>query len=433
LLAYRRVSEALADTPWYLRVLRDEAAVVERLATILGMSRLVPDLLVRAPEVLRLLGNREELAGKSVEEVARSLRIASDRQSGLKAAVATARSLRRHELLRVACADLLGLMDVNAVCVALSSVWTAVLQVALSAAIRQRTTDTGSEHARIAVIGMGRLGGEELGYGSDADVLFVCEPVNGATNEEAVKFATAVAEAVRGTLGAPSQDPPLVVDTDLRPEGRSGPLVRTLDSYRAYYARWGMAWEAQALLRARVVAGDDDLGARFIDIVNPLRYPEGGLSTEKTREIRRIKARVETERLPRSADPTTHTKFGRGGLADVEWTVQLWQLWHAHEIAELRTTSTLAALRALANAELVDSDDVDALARAWELATRARNITMLVKGKPSDQLPTSGRELAAVARAFGYSADDDPGEFLDNYRRVTRRAHAVAQRLFYES
>ena len=280
---------------------------------------------------------------------------------------------------------------------------------------------------------MGRLGGEELGYGSDADVLFVCEPVNGATNEEAVKFATAVAEAVRGTLGAPSQDPPLVVDTDLRPEGRSGPLVRTLDSYRAYYARWGMAWEAQALLRARVVAGDDDLGARFIDIVNPLRYPEGGLSTEKTREIRRIKARVETERLPRSADPTTHTKFGRGGLADVEWTVQLWQLWHAHEIAELRTTSTLAALRALANAELVDSDDVDALARAWELATRARNITMLVKGKPSDQLPTSGRELAAVARAFGYSADDDPGEFLDNYRRVTRRAHAVAQRLFYES
>lgn len=433
LLAYRRVSEALADTPWYLRVLRDEGAVVERLATILGMSRLVPDLLVRAPEVLRLLGDLDALTGKPVEEVARSLRAAAGRQQGVKAAVASARSLRRHELLRVACADLLGLFDVRTVCVALSSVWTAVLQVALSAAIRQRTGEAGGERARIAVIGMGRLGSEELGYGSDADVLFVCEPANGATGEEAVKFATSVAEMVRGTLGAPSQDPPLVVDTDLRPEGRSGPLVRTLESYRAYYARWGEVWEAQALLRARVVAGDDDLGARFIDIVNPLRYPENGLPADKIREIRRIKARVETERLPRGSDPTTHTKFGRGGLADVEWTAQLWQLRYAHEIPELRTTSTLTALRTLADTGLADTDDIDALVYAWKLATRARNITMLVKGKPSDQIPTSGRELAAVARAFGCSADDDPGEFLDNYRRVTRRAHAVVQRLFYES
>ncbi|MEU6645816.1 bifunctional [glutamine synthetase] adenylyltransferase/[glutamine synthetase]-adenylyl-L-tyrosine phosphorylase [Saccharomonospora sp. NPDC046836] len=433
LLAYRKVSEALAETPWYLRVLRDEAAVVERLATLLGTSRLVPDLLARAPEVLQLLGEPERLAGRSPDEVAKSLRAAARRQPGLKAAVATARSLRRHELLRVACADLLGLLDVPAVCAALSSVWGAVLQSALAAAIRRRAAEVGGEPAKLAVIGMGRLGGQELGYGSDADVLFVCERNDGASDAEALKFATSVAETVRQVLGAPTQDPPLEVDANLRPEGRTGPLVRTLDSYRAYYARWGEVWEAQALLRACFVAGDCDLGDRFITDIDPVRYPEGGLDAGRVREVRRIKARVDTERLPRGADPTTHTKLGRGGLADVEWTVQLMQLRHAHEVPGLRTTSTPEALQALAKAGLASSDDVASLLEAWQLATRARNVAMLVRGKAVDQLPTSGRELAAVARVFGYPANEDPGEFLDFYRRTTRRAHAIVERLFYES
>jgi glutamate-ammonia-ligase adenylyltransferase len=433
LLAYRRVSEALADTPWYLRVLRDEPAVVERLATVLGTSRLVPDLLVRAPEVLQLLGEPARLAGRSPAEVAVSLRAAAGRQPVLEDAVAAARSLRRHELLRVACADMLGLLDVSEVCAALSSVWGAVLQSALEAAIRQHASASGGEHAAIAVIGMGRLGGDELGYGSDADVLFVCEAAEGVPDAEALSFATAVAETVRRSLGAPSQDPALEVDTNLRPEGRSGPLVRSLGSYRAYYARWGQTWEAQALLRARFVAGDPSLGQRFIADVDPVRYPEGGLDAAQVRELRRIKARVDTERMPRGADPTTHAKLGRGGLADVEWTAQLMQLRYAHDVAALRTTSTLGALRGLAEAGLAEAGDVDSLVAAWELATRASNAAMLVRGKAVDQVPTAGRALGAVASVLGYSPDDDPGEFLDHYRRVTRRAHAVVERLFYES
>jgi len=433
LLAYRRVSEALSDTPWYLRVLRDEAAVAENLATLLGTSRLVPDLLVRAPEVLRMLGDSERLCGKDPAETATSLRAAARRQPGMNAAVATARSLRRHEMLRVACADILGLLDVPSVCDALSSVWGAVLQAALEAATRYQQAQVGGQPAKIAVIGMGRLGGGELGYGSDADVLFVCERVGDATDHEALKFATTVAETVRSVLGAPSQDPALEVDADLRPEGRSGPLVRTFESYRAYYERWGEVWESQALLRARFLAGDCDLGDRFIEAIDPVRYPEGGLDATKVREVRRIKARVDTERMPRGADPTMHTKLGRGGLADVEWTVQLAQLRHAHEVPALRTTSTPAAFEAMAQAGLAEQEEVDALRDAWLLATRARNAAMLVRGKAVDQLPTSGRELTAVASIFGYGVDDDAGEFLDAYRKTTRQAHAVVERLFYDA
>lgn len=435
LLAYRRVSEALTETSWYLRLVRDEAAVVERLTAVLGSSRFVPDLLVRAPEVLWLLADSDQLADRSHDEVARSLRTAVARQRSLAPAVATARSLRRHELLRVACADVLGLLGVSAVCAALSNAWLAVLQAVWHAVIRELNGGDTEPPARIAVIGMGRLGGGELGYGSDADVMFVCEPigsVDGADEQRALAFATRVATTVRDMLGTPSGDPRLEVDAGLRPEGRNGPLVRTLDSYQAYYTRWAGVWEAQALLRACPVAGDVELGQRFLNAVAGIRYPPKGLDESQVRQLRRLKARVEVERLPRGADPTTHTKLGRGGLADVEWTVQLFQLRHTGRFPELRTTKTLEALDGLARAGLVTEDDAESLRAAWLLATRSRNAITLVRGKPSDQLPGYGRDLTALARILGYTVDDDPGEFLDLYRRTTRRAHAVAERLCHE-
>jgi glutamate-ammonia-ligase adenylyltransferase len=141
---------------------------------------------------------------------------------------------------------------------------------------------------------------------------------------------------------------------------------------------------------------------------------------------------VDAERLPRGADRATHTKLGHGGLADVEWTVQLLQLRHAAAVPELRTTSTLEGLRAAADAGLLADADADALGAGWTMATRARNAVTMVRGKPTDQLPGSGRELAATAMAMGYPAGGDPGEFIDEYRRVTRRARAVVERVFYE-
>ncbi len=441
LLAYRKISEALAETPWYLRLLRDEGVVAERLALLLGTSKLVPELLARAPEALRLLSDTAALAQRDPGEVAKSLRSAVARHAEPERAVAAARSLRRHELLRIACADLLGLMPPHSVFRALSSVWVAVLEAALDVSVREvaqraewvsERDTSGEEAARIAVIGMGRLGGAELGYGSDADVLFVCEPAEGIDETTAVRFATAVVEVVRRLLGTPSQDPPLEVDIDLRPEGRSGPLVRTLDSYRSYYQRWGQVWEAQALLRARPIAGDRELGARFREMVDPIRYPEGGLDESRIREIRRIKARVDSERLPKGADPTTHTKLGRGGLADVEWTLQLIQLRHAYEHPSLRTESTVEGLGAAVETGMLATDQGEELIEAWTLAMRARNAVMLVRGKASDQLPKSARELAGLAAALGYSAEVDTGEVLDDYLRVTRRARGVVEQVFYE-
>ncbi|BBZ43553.1 glutamate-ammonia-ligase adenylyltransferase [Mycobacterium parmense] len=436
LLAYRRLSEALAGESWYLATLRDKPAVAKRLMHVLGTSAYVPDLLMRAPRVIQSYGDGP--AGPKLLEtepgaVARALVTSASRYQDPVRAIAAARALRRRELARIGSADLLGMLYVTDVCKALTSVWVAVLQAALEAMIRVNLPDDGTSKgkapAAIAVIGMGRLGGAELGYGSDADVLFVCEPNPGVEDSVAIRWSTTVAEQVRTLLGTPSVDPPLEVDANLRPEGRNGPLVRTLGAYAAYYAQWAQPWEVQALLRAHAVAGDADLGERFMLMADKTRYPPDGISADTVREIRRMKARVESERLPRGADPNTHTKLGRGGLADVEWTVQLLQLRHAHEIPALHNTSTLESLDAIAAAGLAADDEVELLRHAWLTATRARNALVLVRGKATDQLPGPGRQLNAVAVAAGWHSDDG-SEFLDNYLRVTRRAKAVVRKVF---
>jgi glutamate-ammonia-ligase adenylyltransferase len=345
------------------------------------------------------------------------------------------RGLRRQELLRIACADLLGRLDVVRLGHALTDVAVATLQAGLDVALRAYAAEQRIEAAAIpmdlAVIAMGRLGGGEMGYGSDADVLFVHRARPGAEEPAATAAANAVAHTLRRLLGEPAPDPAFEVDADLRPEGRQGALVRSLSSFREYYERWVSIWEVQALLRAVPVAGDEQLGVDFVELIDPLRYPVAGLSAEQVAEIRRIKARVERERLPRGADPATHTKLGRGGLADVEWTVQLLQLQHAAADPALRVPSTVESLDRLRSAGLLDDDQAGALREAWELATRARNAIFLVRGRPSDQLPRPGPELAGVARACGYGPDSDPGQFLDDYRRTTRHARSVVDQLFY--
>jgi glutamate-ammonia-ligase adenylyltransferase len=430
LLSFRQVSDALGSTPWYLRLLRDEGQAAERLARLLASSRYAADLFVRAPDAVKMLADDEELAPRGREALETAFGSVARRREDWEPAVVAVRSLRRHELLRVACADLLGLAPT--VGPALSDVSAATIAAALEVATRKVESERrGPLPARLAVVAMGRLGGGEQGYGSDADVLFVHEPEPGAEESEAAAAAHDLANELRRLLALPAPDPPLLVDADLRPEGRQGPLTRSLSSYAAYYERWSHVWEAQALLRAAPLAGDEEVTRRFLAAVDPIRYPTGGLTTEQLTEVRRIKARVETERLPKGADPALALKLGRGGIADVEWTVQLLQLQHGHAVAGLRTPQTLPALAVAAAEGLLSQDDADVLSQAWQLSTRARDVLMLVRGRATETLPASGRDLAGVARALGYPAGAQ-GEFLDHFRRVTRRARLVVERLFYQ-
>ncbi|MDV2981833.1 bifunctional [glutamine synthetase] adenylyltransferase/[glutamine synthetase]-adenylyl-L-tyrosine phosphorylase [Pseudarthrobacter oxydans] len=433
LLAFRRVSEALGTTHWYLGMLRDSNAAAERLCHMLSNSRLIADLLEVSPESVAWLGQDKDLAPVGFDAQWQEITSKMSRHADPESAMRLIRLIRRREILRIAIADSAGLLDQDQVGRALADTDRAAVLGALRVA-EGIVSANGPLKTTVLVVAMGRQGGREIGYGSDADVMYVHRALPGFSPEEAQEQATRIVNKVSTLLTQPLKpaimaERVLQMDADLRPEGKNGAMVRSLDSFAEYYRRWSLIWEAQALLRARPMAGNDDLAKDFLELIDPIRYPESVAETD-VREIRRIKARVESERLPRGADPARHLKLGRGGLSDVEWLVQLLQLQHAGSHPELRTTSTLEALDAAARSGLLARNDAGLLAAAWRLASRIRSANVIWSGKASDLLPSSRRDLEAVARWCGY----EPGQAAaleEDYLRVSRRARAVFERVFY--
>jgi len=433
LLGFRRVSEALGTTHWYLGMLRDSTAAAERLCHVLSNSRLIADLLEVSPESVAWLGTDKDLAPLGFEAQWLEITSKMSRHEDPESAMRLIRLIRRREILRVAIADSAGLLEQDQVGAALADTDRAAVLGALRVA-EGIVSASGPLKTRVLVIAMGRQGGREIGYGSDADVMYVHRGLPGVPEEEAQNQAAQIVGHISKLLTQPLKpailaERVLMVDADLRPEGKSGAMVRSLDSYAEYYRQWSLVWEAQALLRALPIAGDDDLAADFVELIDPIRYPDE-LSEKDVREIRRIKARVEAERLPRGADPARHLKLGRGGLSDVEWLVQLLQLQHAGKHPELRTTSTVPALEAAASLGYLAPDEAELLLQAWRLASRIRSANVIWTGRASDLLPSSRRDLEAVARWCGYKPGN-AATLEEDYLRLSRRARAVFERVFY--
>ncbi|WP_414172727.1 bifunctional [glutamine synthetase] adenylyltransferase/[glutamine synthetase]-adenylyl-L-tyrosine phosphorylase [Clavibacter tessellarius] len=422
LLAFRRLSEALGEATWFLRMLRDSAGAAQRLTQVLSGSRYVSELLDRVPEAAAWLARDEDLRPRSRAALDEEALATVNRHPTADAAAAALRTLRRREVLRLAIGAIVGVTHVETLGPSLAAITTVTLRGVMRAIRRED-----GPWPEYAVVAMGRYGGAELGFGSDADVMHVYRPIAGMDPDLAQRRA----QLISSELTRLTEDSrlPLDLDTGLRPEGRNGPVVRSFASYRAYYERWSLTWEAQALLRARGVVGDSGLIADFTELADRIRYPSA-IGEADVREIKRIKARVENERLPQGADPTRHLKLGRGSLSDVEWLVQLLQLQHAHRHPALRTPTTLGALDAAVEAGLVEAEDAGRLRDAWLLASRVRSAMTLWTNRTADVLPADRAALDAIARLLEYP----PGSasvLEEEYLGVTRRSRAVFERLFY--
>ncbi|MBO0732429.1 MAG: hypothetical protein J2P57_24420, partial [Acidimicrobiaceae bacterium] len=384
---------------------RESAEAARQLCQLLATSPAFARDLPRHPDLLTELTDGSMLQPRTRPALDRQARLSVGWRSedevdeGLRHFV-------RGEQLQIAARDILGQADLGATAGALTDLAESVLSVAL---------DETSPTIPFTVIAMGRLGGGELSYASDLDVLFVCE--SGQT-DEAERIAAELTRRVNG--GTPAARL-YQLDTDLRPEGRQGPVVRSLDAYATYYARWAQSWERQALLRGRTVAGDVDLAKRFEAVAAEFVWGRPFAEAD-VRELRRIKARVERERLPAGEDPQFHLKLGRGSLSDVEWTVQLLQLRHG-----VRETGTIAALDALERRGVLAAEDGRALRDAYRFCEATRNRLYLVRGSPGDALPTAGHQLTVLARSLGTTGSG----LRDEYRRRTRRCRRVVERLFY--
>lgn len=339
-------------------------------------------------------------------------------------------ALRRRvgeRLLAVAAADLTGGLDMPAVGEAL----TAVADEAASAALQAALLSCPGETLPFAVVAMGKWGGRELNYASDVDVLFVYGVPPGENPEEAGRSARRLAEAFLDCLGGPAPDGvSFRVDPNLRPEGRAGPLARTVGSYRAYWERWAQPWELQALIKARLAAGDPELGRFFLEAADPLVYPET-LGPDAVREIRAMKGRTEAAAARRGPN---EIKRGVGGIRDVEFAVQLLQLVHGRADPSIRSGNTLQALRALGEAGYVSPDDAAALAEAYAWLRTVEHRLQLADLRRTHRVPEDPADRDLLAKVMGYR-DGPAGTALGGFDAdlVERRAavRLIHQRLFY--
>jgi glutamate-ammonia-ligase adenylyltransferase len=432
LLAFRRLSEALGESPWYLRMLRDASGAAERMTEVLSNSRLATELFERMPEAAAWFEKTEDLVPLTAVELANEFEAINERHTDLVTISNAAKHIRRRETLRVAIGAVLDELGIDEVAAGLSDITEQYLK-ALLEAVRSNSAQRIeglrlSDAVDFAIIAMGRFGGQELGFGSDADVMFVYRPMPDVAGEIAQKAAERIVTEIRDLSADPLLE--FQLDLDLRPEGTKGAIVRSIDSYAAYYERWSDSWEAQALLRARLIAGSAQLVAEFESLINRYRYPKL-VDVKDIMEIRRIKARVETERLPLGADPRRHLKLGRGSLSDVEWLVQLLQLENGGEHPTIRTPRTLDALHACVQEGLIEKSDANVLEAAWILASRVRSASVLYTNKSTDVLPHDRRQLEGIARILNYPPFS-AGAVEQDYLSATRRARAVFERLFYK-
>jgi glutamate-ammonia-ligase adenylyltransferase len=388
---------------------RDSPESARRLCLLIGTGRLLLEPIRRNPELAAVLGDDAALARRDrsqlTEHADAVLGWRHDQERWLPGLL----RLKETEMFRISARDILGIDDQESTAAALTELAEVTLQHGLESL---------NPPVPMAIVAMGRFGGAELSYASDLDVLIVFE---GGTTDDVVAAEETAEALVRTINGTTPAGRLFILDTELRPEGRQGPLARSIEGYRTYYRRWARTWERQALIRARPVAGDPDVARRFMEVVNEFVWGDR-LDDDSQREIRRMKARVERERVPAGEDPQFHLKLGKGSLSDVEWTAQLLQLRD-----RIPSSGTMSALGRLVDAAALDSDDAAVLTTAYRFCDRTRNRLYLVRGAPGDALPTQADQLSRLARSLGTNAVS----LREEYRRVTRRCRLVVERLFY--
>ncbi|GAA1487687.1 bifunctional [glutamine synthetase] adenylyltransferase/[glutamine synthetase]-adenylyl-L-tyrosine phosphorylase [Brachybacterium sacelli] len=460
LLSFRRLSDTIGSAHWYLGLLRDSGLAAKRLTRVLSASRFVGEQLEQIPEAVRWLARDELLRPLSRDVLGREFLAVISRVDSVEVARDVLRRSRSRELLRIALAHLTGVATPAQVARALTDLAEAVLEAGLLVAFHvvarerkvvdddaetldgidevdvdtaKRLRERRSDPARalgieMAIIAQGSFGAREMGYASDADVQFL--GIDHGAGDSAGEIAIAVATQTQRILNAPAAGADMKVSADLRPEGKVGPLARSLEAWTDYYRRDAQTWEKQALVRARPVVASAAVAEQLVTEMDRHRYPSGGLDDGSRREIVRMKARVESERLPRNADPSRQVKLGRGGMTDVEWCAQILAMDHGHEVEALRTTHTLTQLEAAAEAGLIAGREAQELSEAWALAWQVRRCLFLWKRREGDVLPSDRTELLALAWLID-GDDTSASDLEERYLRLTRRARLIAERLIF--
>lgn len=366
-------------------------------------------------------------------------------------ALARLRQFRQRQMIRIAARDLARLASTTEIILEISN----VADVCLSAVLRwcwtQLTARFGKpfeqdangrwRETKFCVLGLGKLGGQELNYSSDVDVIFVYSDEGSVFKEPprpgkisrpvltSHQFFTRLAESFVAEIGRLTEDGMLFrIDVRLRPEGDAGPLVRSLASYENFYAQWGQTWERMMLIKARCVAGDATLAGEFLETVQPFRYPRS-VSEHVLSEIAAMKQRIETE-VVKSGELERNVKLGRGGIREIEFVAQTLQLLHAGRNPFLQSAQTLPTLQKLVQYHLLDAANADALTRAYLFLRDVEHRLQMEQNRQTHSLPSSPAAGARIGRLMGF-----PNFLKFERARLThtQQVRAVYERLLASS
>ncbi|MDD5558378.1 bifunctional [glutamate--ammonia ligase]-adenylyl-L-tyrosine phosphorylase/[glutamate--ammonia-ligase] adenylyltransferase [Candidatus Methylomirabilis sp.] len=442
-----RYAEVVIDRGFLFSHLRDSPKSLDLLLTLFGSSQHLSDILIRFPQDFHWLLQPGLLRRtRSKEELVEDLNEFLSRAKSQERAWTALRRFKMREILRIGIQDLLDNLDLTGVTQQLSLMADVVLHRAYEicrAELVRRYGEprcvgpSGDKVCGFVVIGMGKLGGEELNFSSDIDLLFIYEgegETAGLTSPSGAligrvsnhEFFTRLGEGVIKAIGElTSEGRVFRVDMRLRPEGRAGALVYSLRGYELYYESWGQTWERMALIKARPVAGDPALGEAFLKLVEPFAYRRS-LDYGAIGEIRAMKDRINAK-VGRDQETFRHVKLGYGGIREIEFIVQTFQLLYGASDPWIREPNTLRALQRLADRGHVTVDEHATLAKAYTFLRTVEHRLQILHHLQTHTLPTDHGDLVQLARRLGYSPNRSPDPALALREDYQRHIQAVRQ------
>ena len=442
---FSRFAEAAFNQKWLYELLVDTPELTRRVLQSLGASSYLSDILIRNPEFFF------DILNPGIMEISKTRQFYYDELGELLDELPELddklnemRRYKRLESLRIGVRDLLEIAPLETVTLELSNLAGATLQhcyelgrdVVLSSKFGTPLNEDGTAPAEFVVIGMGKLGGHELNFSSDIDLLFVYSD-DGYTDTGTpnYQYYARLCEFIIKAMGEiKSEGYVFRVDIRLRPESSAGVIARSMESYESYYEGWGELWERQALIKARPVAGDvDTLGQEFIRMIQPFvyqRYLDGVTLSEIKADIRATKARIEERIVSEKGDLQKHVKLGPGAIRDIEFTCQCLQMIHGGKRKSLCSQNTLQTLAALEENELLSPDDVEALASAYRFLRTVEHRIQIEADQQRYSIPDKEEEERELARRTGYRASKD-GDELEAFRRQ-HQAHTERVRAVFE-
>ncbi len=424
------------------QLLRDDPFLIRPLILCFGASTYLSEILIRKPEYFYDIIDADVMETQKTSEIMYTeLKQSISRFASVDQKLCILRRYKRRETLRIGLRDLLKIADVETTTLELSNLAEAALQhcyeIGRDQVMKPKygtpLNEEGNAPCRFAVIGMGKLGGYELNFSSDIDLIFVYsdDARTDKGNENSEYFSRLCEFMIKAMSEITSEGYVFRVDIRLRPESSAGVIIRSMESYESYYEGWGDLWERQALIKARPVAGDLAFGEEFIRMIHPFvyqRYLDGVTLTEIKADIRRTKARIEERLVNEGTNLEKHVKLGPGAIRDIEFTVQCLQMIHGAKRKALCSHNTLETITALKENRLLNAEDADALAAAYRFLRTVENCIQIEADQQRYSIPERETEERELARRVGYkhSVETDAVEtFRADYRVHTERVRAI--------